>query len=154
MFVSSYVTSHKILEDVHEDSIHFPSQINQFLCNRPDRPLKASGHPSVSRSFSVEDIRTSEQHRQDSRSSFSNFYTELDFSRHYLWSLCKTLGRSGNPSGCYPAFQNILSFLLRTWKWVTVKTVQTLGQAVWRGPIMGRIALFWKGSHRRPSGQG
>jgi hypothetical protein len=41
----------------------------------------------VSRSFSVEDVRTSEQHRPDARSSFSNFYTKLDFSRHYLESV-------------------------------------------------------------------
>jgi hypothetical protein len=33
----------------------------------------------MSRSFSVEDVRTSELHRPDARSSFSSFYTELDF---------------------------------------------------------------------------
>jgi hypothetical protein len=45
MFVSSHVTSHKFLEDAHEDSMQFPSQINRFLFNHPDGPLKASGHP-------------------------------------------------------------------------------------------------------------
>jgi hypothetical protein len=79
VFVSSHVTSHKFLEDVHEDYMHFSSQINRFLCNHPDGPLKVSGRPAVSRSFNVEDVRTSEQHRRDARSSFSNFYTELDF---------------------------------------------------------------------------
>jgi hypothetical protein len=99
------------------------SQINQFLCKRSDVPLKASRRPSVARSFSVEDVRTSEQHCPDARSSFSNFYTELDFSRHYLGSFCKTSGR-------YLAFQNISGFLFRTQKGVTVKTIQTLGQAI------------------------
>jgi hypothetical protein len=38
------VTGHKVLEDVHEDSVHFPSQINRFLFNCPDGPqcLEAS----------------------------------------------------------------------------------------------------------------
>jgi hypothetical protein len=52
----------------------------------------------------VEDFRTSEQHRPDVRSSFSNFYTELDFrSRHCLGRFCKTSGRC-------PSFQNIPVF--------------------------------------------
>jgi hypothetical protein len=78
------VIDHKFLEDVHEDSMLFPSQNSRLLCNRPNGPLKASGRPAVSRSFSVEDVRTSERHCQDARSSFSNFYIELDFSRHCL----------------------------------------------------------------------
>jgi len=52
VFISSHVTGHKFLEDVHEDSMQFPCQNNRFLCNCLDRPLKASGRPSVSRSFS------------------------------------------------------------------------------------------------------
>jgi len=62
---------------------------SQFLCNRPDGPLKASGRPAVSRSFNVEDVRTSGQHRPDARSSFSNFYTEFDFSRHLFGKFLK-----------------------------------------------------------------
>jgi hypothetical protein len=42
VFISKLVTDHKLLEDVHEDSLQIPSQINQFLCNRPNEPLKAS----------------------------------------------------------------------------------------------------------------
>jgi hypothetical protein len=110
MFFSSHLTGHKVLEDVHEDSMH-SSLINQFLCNRLDRPLKVSECPSVSRSFSVEDVRMSEQHYSDARSSFSDFYTELDFSRHYLGSFCKMSGRRGITSGRYLAFHNILGFL-------------------------------------------
>jgi hypothetical protein len=85
--------------------MQFPSQNNRFLCNHPDGPLKASGRPSVSRSFNIKDVRTSEKHRPDTRSSFSNFYTELDFnSRHCLEIFCKTFGRC-------PALQNILGIL-------------------------------------------
>jgi hypothetical protein len=112
VFISKHVTDHKFLEDVHEDSLQILRQKNQFLCNRPNEPLKTSGCPAVSRSFSVEDVRMSEQHRPDARSSFSNFYTELDFSsRHYLGIFCKTSGRRGNTSRRCPAFQNIPNFL-------------------------------------------
>jgi hypothetical protein len=55
-------------EDVHEDSMQFPSQNSRFLCNRLDGPLKASVGPAVSRNFSVEDVQTSEQHCPDARS--------------------------------------------------------------------------------------
>jgi len=88
----------------------FPSQINWFLCNHLNEPLKASRRPTVSRSFSVEDVRTSEQHHPDARSSFSNFDMEFDFSRHYLRSFYKT-SRHGNTSKCYPTFHNIPGFL-------------------------------------------
>jgi hypothetical protein len=71
--------SHKFLEDVHEDSMLFPSQNSRFLCIRPDWPLKASGRPTVSRSFSVAVVRTIELHHSDARSSYSEFDTELDF---------------------------------------------------------------------------
>jgi hypothetical protein len=97
--------------DVHEDSMQFPSQNSRFLCNCSNEPLKVSGWPAVSRSFSDEDVRMSEQHRPDARSSFSNFYTGLDFnSRHCLGSCCKTSRRCGNTSRHCPAFQNILDF--------------------------------------------
>jgi hypothetical protein len=62
MLISSHAIGHKFLEDVHGDFMQFLSQINRFLCNCPDETLKASGHPTVSRSFSIEDVRKSEQH--------------------------------------------------------------------------------------------
>jgi hypothetical protein len=113
VFISKHVTDHKFLEDVDKDSMQFPSQNSRFLCNRPDGPLKVSVHPSGSRSFSIEDNRTSEQHYQDDRSSFSNFYTELDFSNRYcLGSFCKTSRRRGNTSRRCPTFHNISDFRL------------------------------------------
>jgi hypothetical protein len=58
VFKSSHVTDHKFLEDFREDSMQIPSQNSQSLYNRTDEPLKASGCPVVSRSFSVEDVQT------------------------------------------------------------------------------------------------
>jgi hypothetical protein len=51
IFKSKHVTDRKLLEDVHEESLQIPSKINRFLCNCPDKPLKASGHPAVSSSL-------------------------------------------------------------------------------------------------------
>jgi hypothetical protein len=111
VFISKHVTDHKFLENVHEDSLQIPRQKKPFLCNCLDEPLKASGRPTVSISFSVEDVQMSEQHRPDARSNFSNFYTGLDFSnRHYLGSFCKTSEQCGNTSGRSPAIQNIPYF--------------------------------------------
>jgi len=124
--------------------MQFPSQNSWFLCNRPNRPLKASGCLAVSRSFSVEDVRTLDQHRPDARSSFPNFYTELDFSRHCLGSLCKTSGRRGNTSGCCPGFQNISDFLFEGRKELQRRPSGRLAKPSGRGPGMKRIALFWK----------
>jgi hypothetical protein len=126
VFISSHVPCHKFLEDVHEDS----KSASRFLCNRPDRPLKASGCPAVSRSFSVEDVRISGQHRPDARSSFSNFYSEWDFNRHLfgkflqdvrmMWKLVQTISS-------IPEYSR---FPLRARKGVIAKTFQTLGQAI------------------------
>jgi hypothetical protein len=126
--------------------MQFPSQNSRFLCNRPNRPLKVSGRPAVSRSFSVEDVRTSEQHRPDARSSFSNFYTELDFSsRHYLGSFCKTSGRRGNTSRRCLAFQNIPGILYKRGKEIQRRSSRRSAKPSEHGPDKDRIVLFWKG---------
>jgi len=93
--------------------------------------LKASGRPTVYRSFSVEDVRTSEQHRPNARSSCSKFYTELDFSRHCLGSFLQQVRT-------LPSIPKYFRFPLRTRKGVTVKTVRTLGQAVWTYTYYGK----------------
>jgi hypothetical protein len=67
--------------------------------------LKPSGRPAVSRTFSVEDVRTEGQHRPDARSSFFNFYLELDFMfRH----------GSGNFSGFQEDFYTRISVFIIT----------------------------------------
>jgi hypothetical protein len=147
------VTNHKFLEDVHEDFVQFPSQNSWFLYNRLDGPLKASGSPAVSRNFSVEDVRTSEQHLPDARSSFSNFYTELDFNRHYLGSLCKTSRRRSNTSRRCPTFQNILDFLFERGKELQRRLSGCSAKPSRRGLVMERIALFWKAIVEDRSGE-
>jgi len=77
MFKSKLVTDHKHLEDIHEESLRIPRQINQFLCNRPDGPLKASGRPSMSSSFTLKTSgRQSNTVRMLGQSVFNK---ELDF---------------------------------------------------------------------------
>jgi hypothetical protein len=129
------VTDHKFLKDVDEDSMEFPSQNSRFLCNHPDGPLKVSGRPTVPRSFSVEDVRMLDQHRPDARSSFSNFYTELE-------SLYKMSGRRGNTFGRYPAFQNISDFLFECRKELQQRPSERSSKPSGRGPVTERIALF------------
>jgi hypothetical protein len=120
---------HKFLEDVHEDSIQFPSQNIRFLCNRPSGPLKESGCPVVSRSFSVATIWKTKLHRPDARSSYSKFDTKLYFRRRYLGRFYQTFRQCGNTSECYPVFQNSPTLLDRL-KGVIALTVRTLGQAI------------------------
>jgi len=100
------------------------------MCNRLNGPLKESGRPSVSRSFRVEDIQKSGQHRLDARSIFSNFYTELDFSRHLFGKFLQdvwTMWQHVQKISSIPEYSGVP---LRARKGVTVKTVRTLGQAV------------------------
>jgi hypothetical protein len=102
------VTDHKLLEDVHEESLQIPSQINRFLCNRPDEPLKGPEAPQCPADY-VEDVRTTEQHRPEARSI--NIQHEVGFKKStLLGSFYKPSGRRGNTSGRYPAFQNIPVF--------------------------------------------
>jgi len=89
-------------------------------------------------------LKTSEQHRPDARSSFSNFYTELDFNRHCLGSLCKTFGRCGNTSERCPTFQNIPNFLFELGKELQQRPSGRSAKLSGHGPVMERIALFWK----------
>jgi len=89
--------------------MHFPSQNSRFLCNRLDGALKASRRPTVSRSFSVEDFRTTELHRPDARSI--SIQHGVGFQKLTLiGSLCKSSRRRGNMFGRCPAFQNIPVF--------------------------------------------
>jgi hypothetical protein len=133
--------------------MQFPSQNSRFLCNRPDGPLKASGRPAVSKSFSVNDVWMSKQHRLDARSSFSNFYTEFYFSRHCLGSFCKTSGRCGSTYERCPTFQIISGFLYERGKKIQRSPSRHSAKPSRHGPVMGRIALFWKGGCNCPSGR-
>jgi hypothetical protein len=130
VFVSSHVTSHKFLEDVHEDSMLFPSQINRILCNRPDEPLKTSRRLVVSRNFSVKDVQTLGQHRPDARSSFSNFYSELDFNRHLFRKFLQDVRTTWQLVRTQSSIPKYFRFPLQARKGVTAKTVRSLSQAI------------------------
>jgi len=120
------VPCHKFLEIVHEDSMHKLKSATRFQYNRPDGSLKTSGCPVVSRSFSVEDVRMLEQHHPNARSSYSNFYTKLDFNQHLCGKFLQDVRRT-----CQLVW-TLSSILvpLRARKGDTVKPVRTLGQAV------------------------
>jgi hypothetical protein len=121
---------------------------SQFLCNRSDRPLKASRHPAVSRRFKVEDIQMSGQHRPDTRSSFSNFYTEFDFYRHLFGKFLQDVRTTWQHVRTLPNIPEYFGFPLWMRKGVTVKIVRTLGQIVRTWSSLGRIVLFYKGGWR------
>jgi hypothetical protein len=68
VFNTKTITDHKLLKDVHEESLQNPRQ-------KQPVPVQSSGHAFegiwTPRSFlqiNIEDIRTSEQHRPDARS--------------------------------------------------------------------------------------
>jgi hypothetical protein len=128
-----------------------PSQLNRFLCNRLDGPLKASGLPAVSRSFSIEDVRTSEQHRPNARSSFSNFYTELDFSRHLFGKFLQDVRTMWQQVRTLSSILEYFRFCLQVRKGDTVKIVWMLGQAVRTWTCYGKNCAILEGGHRRPS---
>jgi len=89
-----------------------------------------SGRPTMSRNFSVEDVWTSGKHLRDPRSSFSNFYTELDFSRHLFGKFLQDVWMMWQHVWTLPSIPEYFRFPLRAQKGETVKTVWTLGQAV------------------------
>jgi hypothetical protein len=119
VFVSSHATGHKFLEDVHEDSMQFPSPINWILCNRPNGPLKASRCPTVSRSFSVEDVRTLGQATPSSTRSWISVDT--------VWEVSARRPDDVATRPDLPSVSEYFEFPLRMRKGVTVKTVRTLG---------------------------
>jgi len=111
---------------------------SRFLCNRPDGPLKESEHPAVSRSFSVEDVRTSGQHRLDARSNFSNFYSKLDFSQHLFGKFLQDVRMMWQLVWTISSIPEYSEFPLRVRKGVTAKTVWMLGQAVQTWSYFGK----------------
>jgi hypothetical protein len=103
---------------------------SQFLCNRSDRTLKVFGSPAMSRNFSVEDVRMLGKHCPDNRSSFSNSYKELHFSRHLFGKFLQDVRTTWQHVQMLPSIPECFEFPLRMWKGLTVKTVRRLGQAV------------------------
>jgi hypothetical protein len=67
MFKSKKVSDHKLLGDVHEQSLQNPRQNSWFLCNRRTGLWKRLDAPQCP-ADNDEDARMSEQHRPDARS--------------------------------------------------------------------------------------
>jgi hypothetical protein len=111
---------------------------SRFLCNCPDRPSKLSRRIAVSRSFSVKDVWTSGQHLLDARSSFSNFYWELDFNQHLFGKFLEDVWTTWQPVRTISRILEYSKFPLWARIGVTAKTVQTLGQAVWMWSSFGK----------------
>jgi hypothetical protein len=127
----------------------------KISCNYKDRKASSYAtvwtslwrHPDASQYLVdwVEDVRTSDQHRQGARSRFSNFYTELDLrSRHCLERFCKTSGRRGNMSERCPAFQNISVFCSNAEKSYSEDLPDAQPSRFRRIPVKERFTLFWK----------
>jgi hypothetical protein len=140
-------------------------------------PLKESERPAVFKSFSVEDVRTSELHHLDARSSFSSFYTKLDFMFRHGSGYNNHLDGRATPSGCFSGFQEdfcihhsvfIITLcssigLRQNWyHWKAMKKIIQLEcldspPSRWKESSIrtaSRIALFLKGGRRRPFGRG
>jgi hypothetical protein len=149
--------------------MQFPSQNSRFLCNRPDGPLKASGRPAVPRSFSVEDVWTSEQHCLDARSTFSKLYTLnicptrkvetmstkwVGFQKSTLFGkFLQDVRMTWQHVRTLSSISEYFGLPFRMWKGVMAKTVRTLSQAVRTWTLLWKLsALFWKGGCSWPSG--
>jgi hypothetical protein len=154
VYFKPFVSCHKFLEDVHEDSMQNSKSASRFLCNRPNGPLKASGRLIVSRSFSVEDVWTPGQHCPDASSSLSNFYSELDFSQHLFGKVLQDVRTTWQLVWTISRIPKYFRFPLQGRKQFQRRPSGRLAKPSGRIPVMGRIALFWKGSRRRPSGRG
>jgi hypothetical protein len=138
------VTDHKFLEDVYEDSLQIPRQKNQFLCNRPDEPLKATGHPVVSRSS---DVRTL---GQASPISTRSWILAVDT----VWEVsARRPDDVATRPDAVPLFK-IFRTSVQKRKGVLAKIVRMPGQAVWTYTCYGKICAILEGGRRRPSRRG
>jgi len=136
VFISKHVTDHKFLEDVDEDSLQIPRQKrqkNRFLCNCPNEPLKASGRSVMSRSFSIEAVRTSLWRRPDAPQCLK----------------ASALKTSGHQSKLFRIFRTSV----RMRKRVIAKIVRMHGQAVRTYTCYGKICAILEGGLIRPSGR-
>jgi len=76
--------------------------------------------------------------RQDARSSFSNFYSELGFSQHLFGKFLQDVRTTWQLVRMLPSILEYFEFSLQAWKGVTAKTVRKLGQAVWTWTYYGK----------------
>jgi hypothetical protein len=68
MIKSKTITDHKLLEDVHEESLQNPRQKQQVPVQPSGRAFEGVRTPCSVSQINIEDVRTSEQHRPDAMS--------------------------------------------------------------------------------------
>jgi hypothetical protein len=68
MIKSKTITDHKLLEDVHEESLQNPRQKQLDPVQPSGRAFEGVWTPRSVSQINIEDVRTSEQHRLDTRS--------------------------------------------------------------------------------------
>jgi hypothetical protein len=120
MFKSKKLSNHKLLEDVHEESLKNPRQNSRFLCNRPDAPQCPVDND--------EDVRTLEQHRPDARSI--SIQQVVGFQKSTLFGkflqAVRTTWQHVQTMSNFSEYARVPSNEER----ILAKTVWTLGQAV------------------------
>jgi hypothetical protein len=121
MIKSKKITDHKLLEDVHEESLQNPRQ-------KQPNPVKLSGRafedvrtPRSVLQINIEDVRMSEKHCLDARSI--NIQQGVCFQKSTLFGKSLQAVRMISSSSEYSEFRSYPERIL-------VKTVWTLGQAV------------------------
>jgi hypothetical protein len=68
MIKSKTITNHKLLEDVHEESLQNPTQKQPIPVQPSRRAFEGVRTPRSVSQINIEDVRTSEQHYPDARS--------------------------------------------------------------------------------------
>jgi hypothetical protein len=68
MIKSKTITNHKLLKDVHEESLQNPRQKQLIPVQTSERAFEGIRMPRSVLQINFEDVRTSEQHRPDARS--------------------------------------------------------------------------------------
>jgi hypothetical protein len=68
MIKSKTITDHKLLKDVHEESLQNSRQKQPVLVQPSGRAFEGIWTPRSVLQINIEDVRTSEQHRPDARS--------------------------------------------------------------------------------------
>jgi hypothetical protein len=128
MIKSKTITDHKLLKDVHEESLQNPRQ-------KQPVPVQPSGRAfeGIRTLLSVQQITMKPSGRQSNTVRTLGqpvFNKEFDFrSRHCLGSLCKPFGRRGSTSGQCPVVQNIPEFRSNVER-ILAKTIRTLSHDV------------------------
>jgi hypothetical protein len=68
MIKSKTITDHKLLEDVHEESLQNPRQKQPVPVQQSERAFEGVRTPRSVSQINIEDVRMSEQHGPDARS--------------------------------------------------------------------------------------